>query len=68
MSVLETVDVTVLWYTFLLNSFFALLLFLAGPQLFAQWRFASEDVLARSLTSWAAPRVSIIVPAYNEEV
>lgn len=64
----ETVDVTVLWYTFLLNTFFALLLFLAGPQLFAQWRFASEDVLARSLTSSAAPRVSIIVPAYNEEV
>jgi cellulose synthase/poly-beta-1,6-N-acetylglucosamine synthase-like glycosyltransferase len=61
-------DVTVLWYTFIVNSFFMLLLLLAGPQLFAHWRFASEDVLIRSLTSSAAPRVSIIVPAYNEAV
>lgn len=61
-------DLTVLWYTFLVNSFFALLLVLAGPQLFAHWRFGSEDVLTRSLTSSAAPRVSIIVPAYNEAV
>jgi cellulose synthase/poly-beta-1,6-N-acetylglucosamine synthase-like glycosyltransferase len=67
-TAMETADLVVLWYTFLLNSFFALLLLLAGPQLFAHWRFASEDVLARSLTSSAAPRVSIIVPAHNEEV
>jgi cellulose synthase/poly-beta-1,6-N-acetylglucosamine synthase-like glycosyltransferase len=61
-------DITVLWYTFIVNSFFLLLLLLAWPQLFAHWRFASEDVLIRSLTSSAAPRVSIIVPAYNEAV
>jgi cellulose synthase/poly-beta-1,6-N-acetylglucosamine synthase-like glycosyltransferase len=58
----------VLWYTFLVNTFFALLLVLAAPQLFAHWRFGSEDVLTRSLTSSAAPRVSILVPAYNESV
>ena len=52
----------------LVNSFFALLLLLAAPQLFAHWRFGSEDVLARSLTSSAVPRVSILVPAYNEAV
>ncbi len=67
-TAVQTAELTVLLYTFLVNSFFALLLILAGPQLFAHWRFGSEDVLTRSLTSSAAPRVSIIVPAYNEAV
>jgi cellulose synthase/poly-beta-1,6-N-acetylglucosamine synthase-like glycosyltransferase len=67
-TTVHAADLTVLWYTFLVNSFFALLLVLAGPQLFAHWRFGSEDVLTRSLTSSAAPRVSIIVPAYNESL
>lgn len=61
-------DMTILWYMLAVNSFFALLLALAGPQLFAHWRFGSEDVLARSLTSSAVPRVSILVPAHNEAV
>jgi cellulose synthase/poly-beta-1,6-N-acetylglucosamine synthase-like glycosyltransferase len=61
-------DMTILWYMFLVNSFFALLLALAAPQLFAHWRFGSEDVLARSLTSSAVPRVSILVPAHNESM
>lgn len=66
--VVQAADLTVLWYTFFVNSFFFLLLVLAVPQLFAHWRFGSEDVLTRSLTSSAAPRVSIIVPAYNESM
>jgi len=61
-------DLAILWYMLAVNSFFALLLVLAAPQLFAHWRFGSEDVLARSLTSSAVPRVSILVPAYNEAV
>jgi cellulose synthase/poly-beta-1,6-N-acetylglucosamine synthase-like glycosyltransferase len=61
-------DLGILWYMLLVNSFFALLLVLAAPQLFAHWRFGSEDVLARSLTSSAVPRVSILVPAHNEAV
>lgn len=64
----QAADVGILWYMLLVNSFFALLLVLAGPQLFAHWRFGSEDVLARSLTSAAVPRVSILVPAHNEAV
>jgi cellulose synthase/poly-beta-1,6-N-acetylglucosamine synthase-like glycosyltransferase len=67
-AAVQVADMTILWYMFLVNSFFALLLALAAPQLFAHWRFGSEDVLARSLTSSAVPRVSIIVPAYNEAV
>jgi cellulose synthase/poly-beta-1,6-N-acetylglucosamine synthase-like glycosyltransferase len=67
-TIVQATDMTVLWYTFLVNSFFALLLLLACPQLFAHWRFGSEDVLTRSLTSSAAPRVSILVPAHNESV
>ena len=66
--VIQTADIIVLWYTFSVNSFFFVLLVLAVPQLFAHWRFASDDVVSRSLTSSAAPRVSIIVPAYNEAV
>lgn len=53
-AVVQTADMAILWYMFLVNSFFALLLVLAAPQLFAHWRFSSEDVLARSLTSLAA--------------
>ncbi len=65
---MQTADLAILWYMLLVNSFFALLLLLAGPQLFAHWRFGSEDVLSRSLTSSAVPRVSILVPAHNEAV
>lgn len=65
---LVAADVAALWYTFLLNSFFFLLLILATPQLFAHWRLASEDLLTRSFTSSAAPRVSVVVPAHNEAV
>ena len=61
-----TSDTAVLWYSFFANSFFALLLLLALPQLFTHWRFSTEDVMMRSLSSSAAPRVSIVVPAYNE--
>ncbi len=67
-QVVQALDLGILWYMLLVNSFFALLLVLAAPQLFAHWRFGSEDVLARSLTSSAVPRVSILVPAYNEAV
>jgi cellulose synthase/poly-beta-1,6-N-acetylglucosamine synthase-like glycosyltransferase len=67
-ATLHAADVGILWYTFLINTFFALLLVLAAPQLFAHWRFGSADVLTRSLTSSAVPRVSILVPAHNESV
>lgn len=67
-ALVQAVDLGVLWYTFLVNTSFALLLVLAAPQLFAHWRFGAEDVLTRSLTSSAVPRVSILVPAYNEAV
>ena len=33
--VVTTADVAILWYMLLVNSFFALLLVLAAPQLFA---------------------------------
>jgi cellulose synthase/poly-beta-1,6-N-acetylglucosamine synthase-like glycosyltransferase len=67
-TALRVADMTALWYTFAVNSFFALLLILACPQLFSHWRFGSEDILTRSLSSSAAPRVSVLVPAYNESV
>ena len=45
-AAVQMADVAILWYMFVVNSFFALLLALAAPQLFAHWRFGSEDVLA----------------------
>ena len=48
-AAIQVVDLGILWYTFVVNSFFALLLVLAAPQLFAHWRFGSEDVLTRSI-------------------
>lgn len=68
LQTVQATDLAILWYMLAVNSFFGLLLVLAGPQLFSHWRFGSEDVLARSLTSSAVPRVSILVPAYNEAV
>ena len=40
-TAMHAADLGVLWYMLLVNSFFALLLVLAAPQLFAHWRFGS---------------------------
>jgi cellulose synthase/poly-beta-1,6-N-acetylglucosamine synthase-like glycosyltransferase len=68
--------VTALWWTdhamllyFVgLNSFYALLLLLAIPELWSHWHLAEDEDLARILGSAALPAFSILVPAYNEEV
>ena len=57
-----------LFYFLVLNSFYALLLLLSIPQLWKHWRLAGDEHLRRLLSSEALPALSLLVPAYNEEV
>ena len=61
-------DHAVLVYFLLLNSFYALLLLLSIPELWMHWRLADDEQLSRLLSSEALPSLSLLVPAYNEEV
>lgn len=61
-------DHAVLVYFLLLNSFYAFLLVLSIPELWMHWRMADDEQLSRLLSSDALPPLSILVPAYNEEV
>ena len=61
-------DHAVLGYFLVLNSFYALLLLLAIPQLWQNWRISDDEHLSRLLASDALPRLSILVPAHNEEL
>lgn len=62
------VEGAVLVYFLCLNSFYALLLLLSFPELWMHWQLADDDHLKRMLGSEALPPLSILVPAYNEEV
>jgi cellulose synthase/poly-beta-1,6-N-acetylglucosamine synthase-like glycosyltransferase len=62
------VDDAILVYFIALNSFYALLLILSIPELWRHWQVSEDTVLQRLLQSDALPPVSILVPAYNEEV
>ncbi|MFQ5479089.1 MAG: glycosyltransferase [Candidatus Binatia bacterium] len=57
----------ILTYFVILNSFYALLLFLSVPELWKHWQIIKDDDLARYLGSEALPAVSVMVPAYNME-
>jgi cellulose synthase/poly-beta-1,6-N-acetylglucosamine synthase-like glycosyltransferase len=61
-------DIGIFAYFLLLNSFYALLLGLSIPELWANARLISGGELDRMTGSDALPPISLIVPAYNEEV
>ena len=67
-SVLAVTDDAILVYFLALNSFYALLLICAIPELWGHWQIADDEHLARILTSDALPPLTILVPAYNEEL
>jgi cellulose synthase/poly-beta-1,6-N-acetylglucosamine synthase-like glycosyltransferase len=67
-TALRWVDHSVLLYFVALNSFYALLLLLSIPQLWSHWHLAEDEGLTRVLSSGALPSLSILVPAYNEEL
>lgn len=60
------VEGLILAYFVFLNSFYALLLILAIPEIWEQTRLAEDEDLVRLLQTDAPPPISILVPAYNE--
>ena len=67
-SLLQWADDAALVYFVALNSFYALLLLLSIPELWSHWHLAEDEQLTRVLGTEALPPLSILVPAYNEEV
>ena len=65
---LTSVDHAILVYFLALNSFYLLLLALSIPELWTHWQLADDETLVRLLGTEALPPISLLVPAYNEEV
>jgi cellulose synthase/poly-beta-1,6-N-acetylglucosamine synthase-like glycosyltransferase len=61
-------DYTALAYLLVLSSGYAVLLLLSIPELWGHWRLAADEHLQRLLASDSLPPLSLLVPAYNEEV
>ncbi len=61
-------DVTALVYLVVLSTCYAILLLLSIPELWSHWRLAADEHLQRLLASDSLPPLSLLVPAYNEEV
>ena len=67
-AALRVADHVVLLYFVALNSFYALLVLLSIPELWLHWHLAEDEDLMRVLGSDALPPLSVLVPAYNEEL
>jgi cellulose synthase/poly-beta-1,6-N-acetylglucosamine synthase-like glycosyltransferase len=67
-SILWWGDHAALAYFLTLNTCYAVLLALSIPELWRHWRLAADEHLQRLLASEALPPLSLLVPAYNEEV
>lgn len=65
-DIAQSVDAAIIVYFVALNSFYALLLALAIPEIWEQTRLADDEDLVRLLQTDAPPPISILVPAYNE--
>ena len=65
-DVIYAIDASIVVYFVALNSFYALLLVLAIPEIWEQNRLAEDEDLERLVQSGAPPPISILVPAYNE--
>ena len=67
-ALLRSVDTCALFYMLALNSFYALLLLLSIPELWSHWHLAEDEHLTLVLGTEALPPLSILVPAFNEEM
>jgi cellulose synthase/poly-beta-1,6-N-acetylglucosamine synthase-like glycosyltransferase len=67
-TLVQWVDRFALAYMLALNSFYALLLLLSIPELWSHWHLAEDEHLMLVLGTEALPPLSILVPAYNEEL
>lgn len=61
------VDNGIVAYFVLLNSFYALLLLLAIPELMEHWRIADDENLRLLRGADVVPPISVLVPAFNEQ-
>jgi len=61
-------DHVILVYFLGLNSFYALLLLSAIPEAWLHWHLANDGHIQRLLGSDALPPLSVLVPAFNEDV
>jgi cellulose synthase/poly-beta-1,6-N-acetylglucosamine synthase-like glycosyltransferase len=66
--VLGALDDVILVYFLALNSFYALLLILSIPELWSHYHLADDEYIRRILGSEVLPPLSVLAPAYNEEV
>lgn len=64
-SAVTTADGLVIWYFLVVNSFYALLLLLAVPEIWKHWKITRDEDLSLYLGSEALPPISILIPAYN---
>lgn len=60
------IDNGVIAYFLLLNSFYALLLLLAIPELMEHWRISDDENLHLLRGTDVVPPISVLVPAFNE--
>ena len=67
-AVLRAATWPVLVYFVALNSFYALLLACAAPEMAAHLRLSRGSRVRRMLDAGGLPPISLLVPAYNEEV
>lgn len=65
-TLIHAVDASIVVYFVALNSFYALLLLLAIPEIWEQHRLAEDEDLVRLQEVGAPPPISILVPAHNE--
>jgi cellulose synthase/poly-beta-1,6-N-acetylglucosamine synthase-like glycosyltransferase len=66
-DLLVSVDKTIIWYFFALNSFYALLLLLSIPEIWRNWMLVGRQELDEHLKSQALMPISVLVPAFNME-
>ena len=61
------VDQGIIVYFLVLNSFYALLLLLAIPELMEHWRISDDANLGLLRGADVIPPISVLVPAFNEQ-
>ena len=67
-TLLVGLDWMILVYFVALNSFYAMLLLLSIPELWTHFQLADDEYLSRVLATDTLPPITLLVPAYNEEV
>ena len=66
-SFIVAADHAIIWYFLAVNSFYALLLLLAVPEIWKHWNIMRLEDLKSYVGSEALPPISIIIPAHNME-